>query len=274
MAKAAAKAKKPATGAKRGRPKKPVEAAAETAKAAPAEPKAKAGHNSSDLTNDERALFLHHLEQIKKGKARAAGAGGDLRNLYKKAKGDGGFTKADFEFAIEMEEAEKEARAKARIARQGTIARAMGAKLGRELQLDMFVDREPASDIAFDEGKMAALSKDGVARPKYDPSTEQHRRYMEGYHSVSEERIKKGIKPTEHPEVKADQEAKTAAKAKVEKQKAEDQSAFEQKVPVQEAPPSGVAMSRADFIRQQQMKAAQQQQDEPDEDGSAFQRAN
>lgn len=254
-----AAAKKKATTGKVGRPKKKAaEPAAETAKERAGEVK----RFNAPVNEDEQRLFINvHLPEVKKLREKLASANSNLRNAYKKAKAEGSFTKADFDSAIEMEDAEKEAKAKARIARQLVIARFMGAGLGAQLDLFLEPDRTPASDIAYEEGKQAAIQNaSGGAKPKYDPSTEQFRRYMEGFHSVSEKRVKEGIKPL-HPEVKADEQAKAKEKAKVEAQKSEDASAFEQK----EEPSSGVAMSRADFLRQQQMKKAQAEEAESSE---------
>src|ERR1700754_1415310 len=73
--------------------------------------------NTDDLDREEKALFLNHLPLVKKARERVASATADLRNLYKRAKAEGGFTKADFDTAIAVETAENEARERAAIAR-------------------------------------------------------------------------------------------------------------------------------------------------------------
>lgn len=215
--------------------------------------------NAPAVDEDNQKLFHHHLKTVKDLRGRLKTLNSDLRNAYKKAKGEGAFTKDDFDTAIEIENAEQEAKVKARIARKLVIARYMGKALGAQLELFMEPDRTPASDIAYEEGRQAALQNvQGGAKPPYDPSTEQFRRFMEGFHSVSEERVTNGIKPL-HPEVDADQQAKAEKDAKIAEQRAEDEKSFE-------APTSGVPMSRAQFIAQQQAKEQQE--------GSAFSRKN
>lgn len=246
-----AKTPKKAAGGKTPKAQKEPKAAAE--KTAPT-PKI----FNTPMDEENQKLFHHHLPIVKNLRDKVATATANLRNAYKTAKAEGAFTKADFDTAIQIEDAEKEAKTKARIARQLVIARYMGKSLGAQLELFMEPDRTPASDIAYEEGRQAALQNvQGGAKPPYDPSTEQFRRFMEGFHSVSEERVTNGIKPL-HPEVKADQEAQAEKDAKIAEQKADDEKAFE-------APTSGVPMSRAQFIAQQQAK---------EQEGSAFSRKN
>ena len=57
-----------------------------------------------------------------------------------------------------------------------------------------------------------------AANPSYDPSTPQHAKYLEGFHSVSEALVKGGIKPLKE---------------------------------VVDKPISGVAMTREEYQRQQ-----------------------
>lgn len=215
------------------------------------------GSNLMSMDEENRKLFLNvHLPEIKKLREKLNTANANLRNGYKTAKAEGGFTKADFDYAVQVEDEEKEAKAKARIARQLVIARYMGKGLGRQLELFLEEDRTPAGDIAFEEGKQDAI-QNKPAKPEYHPATEQHRRYMEGYHSVSEERVKGGIKPL-HPEVAADKEATDAVKQANEAQRQKDAKAFEGgKEPEKEEITSGVPTSRAQFLAQQQLEKEQ-----------------
>jgi len=117
-------------GKKRG--PKPGKKAATAAAAAAGERK----RFNTPMDEENRKLFLNvHLPEIKKLRDRVNSAVGTLRKAYKSAKAEGSFTKADFDTALEMEDAEREARAKARIARQLVIARYMGAGLGAQLDL-------------------------------------------------------------------------------------------------------------------------------------------
>lgn len=212
---------------------------------------------NTPIDEENRTLFLtHHLPKIKQLREKVATATSNLRNAYKTAKAEGSFTKADFDTAIAIEDAEKEAKTKAKIARQLVIARYMGKALGGQLDLFLEPDRTPSSDLAFEEGKQAAL-ENKPAKPDYDPSTEQYRRYMEGYHSVSEARIKDGIKKKEEkPDAMAEdgamRDAEAKQKAANEAQRAADASEFEKAPATLQEQTSGVPTSRAQFLAQQQ----------------------
>lgn len=223
---------------------------AETKKAAAAKP---APSSNPELDEEERALFLRHLPLVKAARDRVGTAVSDLRKLYKTAKAEGNFTKADFDTAIELETAEKEAKERAKIARKLKIAKIVGSDLGQ--QLDMFLEpvRVPAADRAYDEGKTDALQ--GItAKPAYDPSTEQYRKYMEGFHEGTAKRVTGGIKKLE---VEEDVKKTSKEKAKVDQQKAVDAKAFEEPAPLPESS-SGVPLTRAQFRAQQEAaKAAQ-----------------
>lgn len=259
-----AAAKKP--GAKKTAEKAP---AAEAPKAMASPPKL----YNTPMDEENRKLFLNtHLPSIKALRDKLNTANANLRNAYKTAKAEGNFTKADFDTAIAIEDEEKEAKAKARIARQLVIARYMGKSLGAQLELFLAPDMTPSSDIAFSEGEQDAV-ENKPAKPTYHPSTEQHRRYMEGYHSVSEKRVKEGIKPL-HPEVASDQEAKAEKEAKTKAQKDKDAEVFDNTSGAAAEPPpalkettSGIPTSRAQFIAQQAAKAG-------NGEDSAFSRKN
>ena len=204
-------------------------------------PAVAAAAKSPDTDKEAKALFLQALPKIADLKAKLNTATANLRNAYKTAKSDG-FLKSDFDEAFEIQGAEGEKKKKAAIARSLTIAKWLGCDLGS--QLDLFVQdaRVPAADRAYEEGQAASM-KGESAKPPYDPSTEQHRRYMAGYHDDQEQRIKGGIKKL-HPAVAEDVKETAATKAKVEGQKADDAKAFE-------APTSGIPMTRAQFKAQQ-----------------------
>lgn len=244
-----------------------AEARAGGAPAAAPKPPVASG-NTDDLDREEKALFLHHMPLIKAAKEALNTANSNLRNLYKKAKAEGNFTKADFDTAFALETAEKEARERAKIARALKIARIVGSAMGNQLDLFLEPDRTPIADRAYSEGEKASM-ENRAASPPYDPSTEAYRKYMEGFHT-HQATLAKGIKPT-NPAVKEDVKATAEQKAVVDQQKAQDDKAFEQPdkpngepvkasgesdkpgEPAAAAPAaSGVAMTRAQF------KAAQE----------------
>jgi hypothetical protein len=213
-----------------------------------------------EFDHEERALFLQHLPTIKRLRAASESAIGSLRAAYRIAKAEGAFTKRDFDVAIAVETAENEAKERAKIARALKIAKMCGSSLGNQLDMFLEPDRTPAVDRAYDEGERDAL-QNIPARPSYDPSTPQYARYLEGFHAVSERRIKEGM-GTLHPEVEADLKAQEEHKAEMDALKARDAKAFEgydQEAAnggaIQEVaatPSSGVPMTRAQFKAQQE----------------------
>lgn len=169
---------KAAADAAEARAKNPKKQTAKTVKAGPAVEKAKA---NPDTDLEAKKLFLHHLPKITDLIAAKDAAVANLRNAYKTAKSDG-FLKTDFDTAFHIQAADGEKKRKAAIARELTIAKWLGCDLGA--QLDMFLEpvRVPAADRAYEEGQTASMTG-ASPKPDYHPSTEQHRRYMEGYHA-------------------------------------------------------------------------------------------
>lgn len=226
--------------AKKEQAKKDKAAAAEAAKPPKAEKpaakpdKVKKIDFNSPMNEDEQKCFNQHLPVIVAQIAKANLAVSDLRNLYKKAKGDG-FEKADFDIARAIETAEGEAKEKAKIARKLTVAKFRGKALGSQLDMFLTPDRTPSSEIAFEEGKIASQSNQ-AAKPGYDPSTEQHRQYMAGYHQEQERQLKGGITKPEPVQ----QAAPAPAPAKPPPEPAS-------------SPPSGMGMTRADYEKQRQI---------------------
>lgn len=220
------------------------------------------GGNTDDLDREEKALFLHHMPLIKAAKEALNTANSNLRNFYKKAKAEGNFTKADFDTAFALETAEKEAKERAKIARALKIAKIVGSSMGNQLDLFLEPDRTPAAENAFGEGERDAM-QNLPAKLKYDPSTEQARKYLEGYHSVSEKRIKDGIGKLD-PAAAAHAEAETAAKVVADQQRAKDGQAFDDAAAKPAAAPesenpqpqSGTPMTRAQFKAQQEAAKA------------------
>jgi hypothetical protein len=210
---------------------------AKTTKGAKVSPAVAAAKTNPDTDLQAKALFLQNLGKIAKlikAKDEAVAA---LRNSYKTAKADG-FLKLDFDDAFAIQKAEGEKKKKAAIARSLQIAKWLGCDLGE--QLDMFLEpvRMPASDRAYEEGQACSM-KGETPRPEYHPSTEQHRKFMEGYHA-HQASLKLGKL---NPAVAEDEADKAAKKAVVDKQKAEDAAAFSK-------PSNVVAMTREEADKQ------------------------
>jgi len=138
--------------------------------------------DNSKLTDDERrSLFLKHKGKLEGAKREVDSARADLREVKAKLKADGFAVKA-VEDAILMETPEGEAKVRDRLAQSIEAARYVGASLGTQFTFDLAgVDKTPSVDRAFDEGKRASM-ENHAAKPPYDPSTEQYRSYMAGFH--------------------------------------------------------------------------------------------
>lgn len=206
--------------AARAKSRKPAQTT-KAPKAAAAKPTASA---SPDTDKEAKALFLQNLNKIARLVKLKDAAVADLRNAFKTAKADG-FLKRDFDDAFEIQKADGEKKKKAAIARSLQVARWLGCDLGAQLDLFAEPSRVPASDRAFEEGERDAM-ENKAAKPDYHPSTEQHRRYMEGYHGVSERRVTEGIKKLD-PEGAAQMEKAAKDKAQNDAQRAKDAEAFE-----------------------------------------------
>lgn len=152
-----------------------------------------AGSNTMDP--DQRALFLKDKEDYAKAKDKLTKAQSAIRLIGKTIKADG-FSLRQIKLAIQLETPEGEAEFRSLVANDLLAAQYAGAQIGSQLQLFLEdKDRTPSVDIAFDEGQRDAM-ENKIAKPGYDPATPQHARYLDGFHSVSEKRIKEGITPT------------------------------------------------------------------------------
>lgn len=240
----------------KGRKPKASEIAAKKTAATPkpaATPKAPKNFNS-EIDAEEKALFLRHRPLVDRAVEAVGTAVSNLRKLYKTAKAEGGFTKADFDYARALETVEKEKVERAKIARQLKIAKFIGSDLGAQLDMFMEPSRVPAVDRAAEEGQRDSM-EGKTASPSYDPSTPQYRSYMDAYHADQEKRIKSGIKPTEAAqEVAEDEKKKTETKLITKAQKEADAKAFAEAEAKKAAanapapkPQSGVPMTRSEF---------------------------
>ena len=213
---------------------------------------------SQTINKEDQALFLQHLPLIAAQVGKFNKAKADLARLYKTAKADG-FIKEDFDIAFGLQGESGEALQKQKIARRVTIARYLGLQLGDTLDLflDQGVDEQPPEKRAFDAGKQDALEN-----KKADATGFDEQEYLKGYHSVSEKRVKAGIKPTKpvSPAVKAAAD-RAAAAAEKKKAQAQEKSPEQEKAAQQRAqdaqafekPTSGVHLTRSQFQAQQRL---------------------
>lgn len=149
--------------------------------AAEQEPQAqdKTGHNSGELTPAEsRVLHMHHFRLIEAQKAIVKAAQDDLKKLRKTAKADG-LVMADLDYMARCANLEDPTIAPAEIRRRAEIASWFALPVN--FQADMFVDRMPLDDRAYEEGVAAGLQgKDPMA--PYDQGSSAGQKWLQGWH--------------------------------------------------------------------------------------------
>lgn len=167
-----------------------------------AEPKTEepsVGHNSRepvpDLTEDQRiALTFQHKRAFEKALGVKKQADADLRNVSKLCKaelGEDGVANIKDMIALETEEGEK--KLKASVERQLRVAKWMGLPFGAQGGLFESVDRRPATEKAYENGKRDGLAGAPQHNP-HDPSVPQHGEYLRGW-SDGQAVLAKGIRP-------------------------------------------------------------------------------
>lgn len=172
-----------------------------------AEHKAAEKRVNSELTDDEkRALLLQHKSAYCIALADKKAADAEFKNICKKAKAEcGKDAVAEIKDALALEEPGGKMALEAEIARKHRVARWMGLPVGAEPMMFEMVDRRPAVDIAYDQGKAGGMT--GVtAQPPYDTSVPQYQRWLEGWHD-GQEIIASAFKKLEPMEVPASDNA-------------------------------------------------------------------
>ena len=161
-------------------------------------PKA-ANSKSNSVDPEKRALFLADRDAYAKANERLKKAQAAVRTLGKTIKADG-FSMRQIKLAIQLETPEGEAEFKSSVANDLLAAQYVGASIGSQLSMFMEPDRTPAVEIAASEGQADAMENKS-AKPKYDPSTPQHKSYMEAYHTEQGRQVKAGIGKLEPKEM-------------------------------------------------------------------------
>jgi hypothetical protein len=162
-------------------------------------------HNLVDP--DLRNLFLVHRDKYAVLKKKMDDASNNMRTYVKTIKGDG-FSVMQIKDAIWMSTPEGEAEFKAEMANRMLAAAYIGADIGEQLSLFLDHSRTPLVDRAYKEGQAAAMRNE-AAVPKYDPSTEGYRAFMEGFHDEQERQVKGGIGKLDAKAAKANANGKS-----------------------------------------------------------------
>jgi ribosome modulation factor len=150
------------------------------AKKAKEAPAPETGHNSGELTASEwRALHFHHFRAIEAQKAVVKAAQAELKTLRKSAKTDG-CVMADLDYMARCAELEDPDIVPEELRRRAEIASWFALPV--HYQADMFVDRMPLDERAFEEGVATGLAGKDPS-PPYDATSSAGQRWMEGWHA-------------------------------------------------------------------------------------------
>lgn len=137
------------------------------------------GHNSGELTPAEsRALMFHHFNLIEAQKAVVKAAQDDLKKLKKTAKADG-LVMADLDYMARCAELEDPTIVPEEMRRRAEIASWFALPVN--FQPDMFTDRMPLDERAYEEGVAAGFQGKDPTAP-YDASSSAGQRWLEGWH--------------------------------------------------------------------------------------------
>ena len=136
------------------------------------------------LTDDElRTLAFQHRDAYARALELKKAADARFKDVCKHAKAEMGDGAVDvIKDLIALQDPEGEAEIRAKLKLRADAMRWAGLPLGTQIELALGeVDRQPAVDRAFDEGKK--MSAEGrPAQCSYDPSTPQYRAFLDGYH--------------------------------------------------------------------------------------------
>jgi hypothetical protein len=135
------------------------------------------------LTDDElRTLAFQHRDAYARAMELKKAADASFKNVCKHAKAEMGDGAVDvIKDLIALQDPEGEAEIRAKLKLRADAMRWAGLPLGTQIELALGeIDRQPAVDRAFDEGKRQS-AEGKPAKPPYDPSTPQYRAFLDGY---------------------------------------------------------------------------------------------
>lgn len=145
----------------------------------PAPETAAPGHNSGELTPAEsRALMFHHFRLIEDQKAIVKAEQDALKKLRKTAKADG-LVMADLDYMARCAALEDPSIVPEELKRRAEIASWFALPVN--FQPDMFTDRMPLDDRAYEEGIASGLQGKDPSAP-YDAASSPGQRWLEGWH--------------------------------------------------------------------------------------------
>jgi hypothetical protein len=140
------------------------------------------GHN--EMTEEEmieQQAVLRTLREVRDGKSEIAEMMGSINEAYKIAK-PYGYTKADIKWALSLDEKDS-GEVIEEMQRRIKLAKMLGHGLGR--QIELFPDRTPVVDKAYEQGLAAGKLRKSNSNP-YDHSSEQGQAWQRGMNDGTE----------------------------------------------------------------------------------------
>lgn len=136
------------------------------------------GHNSELSVGEQRALMFHHFNLIEAQKIVVKVAQDALKKLKKTAKADK-VVMSDLDYMARCAALEDPGIVPAEILRRAEIASWFALPVN--FQPNMFDDRTPLEDRAFEEGKVAGLQAKAPEAP-YDAASAAGQKWLQGWH--------------------------------------------------------------------------------------------
>lgn len=137
-----------------------------------------APRTNSDLTEDERrALHFRHCAEYERALEAKKKADAGIKNVGKRIKAESDSV-AKCKKTIQARSPEGEAELRAEIEQTAEVLRWSGVQVGETAE--MFADRRPADENAFEQGKIAGL-KGETAKPPHDIGTPAHDKWLDGH---------------------------------------------------------------------------------------------
>lgn len=167
-----------------------------------------AGHNKSELTEDERRVLLYgHKAKLDKIEAALKAVKAEktaAEDLAKSEYGKGAVADIKELRLLEMANAGEALRAD--MERKARLARWANLSIGTQIMFSDF-DGTPAVDVAHELGKTAGL-KGEVNKPPYDTSVPQYQAWIGGWHegqAVLCSNFRDKLKPMDEPPADGEQ---------------------------------------------------------------------
>jgi ribosome modulation factor len=139
---------------------------------------AQAGHNSELSDAEKRALFLNALPELEQLLEKKSGIVSDIRNQRKRIVSYG-FEPFEIDYALKIRK-DEDATMIERRRKEARIARFLNHPIGTQSDIFDEVDRTPAADKAFDDGKIAGASGKACSSP-FSPGLDQDQAWIRGW---------------------------------------------------------------------------------------------